>query len=327
MQKIISRLLLNSNIRIPTPQLWRLWLSWKFLKFLTRIDWQLTSRPKCSWKSDTNFWLSLLQNHLTDFMTSFRPAAQSLMHPARWNRTPRSQIANWRNQLKTEKLNEKHKVALRLYSLNPILLLHVHGHTGACSCVKAGSMVRTSECPRNLQIPLQIAILSPKKQNRHKNDSGVRRKEVWPHLCQMLSQQSHRKHHHVDIALFSQWQAVWKPFLLVGNVTAWPSIVALAYKMVTHFTNQSCLCRQKPRGSNSPRVQPRFVECLKGFKRGEPEISSNPSSSKFISLSHGYRPYHVHFMFISSYFIAFGLAEQLFAVCHGLGASQQLNPW
>lgn len=64
MQKIISRLLLNSNIRIPTPQLWRLWLSWKFLKFLTRIDWQLTSRPKCSWKSETNFWLSLLQNHL-----------------------------------------------------------------------------------------------------------------------------------------------------------------------------------------------------------------------------------------------------------------------
>ena len=64
MQKIISRLLLNSNIRIPTPQLWRLWLSWKFLNFLTRIDWQLTSRPKCSWKSETNFWLSLLQNHL-----------------------------------------------------------------------------------------------------------------------------------------------------------------------------------------------------------------------------------------------------------------------
>lgn len=64
MQKIISRLLLNSNIsniRIPTPQLW---LSWKFVKFLTRIDWQLTSRPKCSWKSETNFWLSLLQNHL-----------------------------------------------------------------------------------------------------------------------------------------------------------------------------------------------------------------------------------------------------------------------
>lgn len=139
------------------------------------------------------------------------------------------------------------------------------------AAVKAGSMVRTRECPRNLQIPLQIAILSPNKIGRRMTRMTAESKQKrFDHICACSLSKAianiirHLHFSHND-----------KQF---GSLSFWFP----CYEMMVRFTNQSCSYRQTPRGRNSPSVQPRFVECLKGFERGEPEISSTPS--KFIQV-------------------------------------------